>query len=102
MLKTENQFKIHQVVSTTDGTPVFIKAPIPKSLHDYYWQKQRYSIGTQVAVGCNLHFIDIATGLPRYMHDARMLNIYDARMLTHTALYQRANNNGILLESKVN
>ena len=39
MLKTKNQFKIHQVVSTTDGAPVFIRAPIPKSLHDYYWQK---------------------------------------------------------------
>ena len=56
-----------------DGTHVFIKDSTSKSRHDYYWQKQRYSISTKVAVGYNLQYIDIATGFPGNIHDSKVL-----------------------------
>ena len=45
-------------------------------------------------MGYNLQFIGIAIGFPG--------NIHDSVVLRDTALYQRANNSEILLESKVN
>ena len=94
MFKTENQWKTPLVVSATDGTHVFIKAPVSESLHDYYRSRQRYSINTQAAVRYNLQFIDIATGFPGSIHDLWVLR--------NCALYQRAKNNEILLEPKAN
>ena len=94
MLKTENQWKTPLVVRVIDGTHVFIKAPVSESLHDYYRSIQRYSINTQASMGYNLQFIDIATGF----HGS----ISDLWVLRNCALYQRAKNNEILLEPKVN
>ena len=54
----------------------FIKTPISESLHNYYWQKQRYSTNTEVVVGCNLQFIGIATGFPGSLHDSTFMQYY--------------------------
>ena len=92
MFKTENQCKtFHVVGATDDDTHVFVQAPFSKV---WYWGKQKYSINKQVVGGYDLQFIDIATGFPGSMHNSRLLR--------HTALYQRAKNNEILLESKGN
>lgn len=40
MFNAENQCKTPRVVDAIDGTHVFIKAPVFKSWHDYYWLKQ--------------------------------------------------------------
>ena len=93
MFKTENQWKTPLVVSATDGMHVF-KAPVSESWHDYYWSIQRYSINTQAVAGYNLQFIDIATGFPGSIHDSWVLR--------NSALNQRAKNNEMLLEPKVN
>ena len=76
-----------------DDTYVFIKTTITERMHDYYWQKQRYSTNTQIVVGYNFQFIDITTGF--------FGSIDDSRVVRHTALYQKANSSEILLESKV-
>ena len=55
--------------------------------------EDRYSINIQVAVGYNLQFIDIATGVPWSIHDSWVLR--------HTAEYQKPSNE-VLLELKVN
>ena len=93
MFKTENQWKTPLVVSATDGMHVF-KAPVSESWHDYYWSIQRYSINTQAVAGYNLQLIDIATGFPGSIHDSWVLR--------NSALNQRAKNNEMLLEPKVN
>ena len=92
MFKTENQYKTSHVVGATDDdTHVFIQAPISEIWH---WGKQKFSINTPVVEGYDWQFIDIATGFPGRIHVSMLLR--------HTALYQRANNNEILLESKGN
>ena len=93
MFKTENQWKTPLVVSATNGMHVF-KAPVSESWHDYHWSIQRYSINTQAVEGYNLQFIDIATGFPGSIHDSWVLR--------NSALNQRAKNNEMLLEPKVN
>ena len=40
---------------------------------DYYSRTQEYTINTQDVVGYNLLFLDIATGYPESLHDARIL-----------------------------
>ena len=40
MFNAENQCKTPRVVDAIDEAHVFIKAPVFKSWHDYYWLKQ--------------------------------------------------------------
>ena len=64
---------IPQVVGAIDGTHVEILSPGGDSKVDYYCRKQMYSINTQAVVGGNSMFIDVATGYPGSIHDARVL-----------------------------
>ena len=44
---------------------ISLKLTISKSRHGYHCRKHRYSINTQVVMGNNLQFIDIALVSPR-------------------------------------
>ena len=55
---------------------------------DYFSRKQKFTVNTQAAVVSNLIFIDVATGFPGSIHDARMLWV--------TKLYQDSETNIIL------
>ena len=85
---TATECKIPQVVGAIDGTHVPIISPNTDSKPDYYCRKQMYSINTQAVVGGNLLFLDLVTGFPGSMHDARVLR--------HSSLYNKANNNEVL------
>ena len=82
--------KIPQTVAAIDGTHIEIYSPTGDSKIDYFNGKQRYSISTQAVVGGNLKFLDIATGYPSSIHDARILR--------DSALYIQAECNILLTE----
>ena len=62
-----------EVVGAIDGTHFEIICPDSDSKVDYYSRKQRYTVNTQAVVGADLVFLDIATGFPGSVHDARVL-----------------------------
>ena len=77
------------VVGALDGSHVEIKAPT--SCHeDYFNRKQKYSINLQGTVDGSGMFIDVSTGWPGSMHDARVLRL--------SSLYRKATNDEILTE----
>ena len=62
------------VIGAIDGSHVQIKAP--KTCHeDYFNRKQNYSINLQGTVDGTGMFIDVSTGWPGSMHDARVLRL---------------------------
>ena len=77
------------VIGAIDGSHVQIKAP--KTCHeDYFNRKQNYSINLQGTVDGTGMFIDISTGWPGSMHDARVLRL--------SSLYSKATDGEILSE----
>ena len=66
-------FIIPSTVGVIDGTHVNITCPDTESIVEYYSRKQKYTLNIQGVVGYNLLFLDIATGDPRSLHDARIL-----------------------------
>ena len=82
--------KIPQTVGAIDGTHIEINSPTGDSKIDYFNRKQRYSTSTQAVVGGNLTFLDIATGYPGSIHDARILR--------DSTLYIQAERNILLTE----
>ena len=52
--------KIQQVVGAIDGTHIEILAPASESKAEYYSKKQKFTINTQVVIGANLIFLDVA------------------------------------------
>ena len=60
-------------MKAVDGTHIEILAYSSESKLDYFSRKQKYTINSQAAVGSNLMFLDISTGFPGSVHDARML-----------------------------
>ena len=60
-------------VGAIDGTHIEILCPDSPSKVDYFSRKRIYTINTQAVVGANLIFLDLATGFPGSIHDARML-----------------------------
>ena len=50
-----------------------ILAPSSDSKVDYFNRKQKFSVNTQAVIGGNLEFLDVATGYPGSVHDARVL-----------------------------
>ena len=82
--------KIPQTVGAIDGPHIEINSPTGESKIDYFNRKQRCSISTQAVVGGNLKFLDIATGYPGSIHDARILR--------DSALYIQAERNILLTE----
>ena len=87
-LKADMNCKIQQAVDAIDGTHIPILIPATESKNDYYSRKKRHTINTQAAIGANLMFLDIATGFPGCMHDARVLQ--------HTGLFRMARQGEIL------
>ena len=64
--------KIPQVIGAIDATHVEIIAP-ENSSKDYFYRKQKFTINTQAVVDGKLKFIDVSTGFPGSVHDARVL-----------------------------
>ena len=77
-----------QVLGSIDGTHTEILKPDHESSVDCFSRKQKYTVNTQTVVDSNLIFLDVATGFPGSIHDARMLQT--------TKLYQDAEVNIIL------
>ena len=65
--------KIPQVLGAIDGTHIEILAPSSDSKVDYFNRKQKFTVNTQAVIGANLEFLDVATGYPGSVHDARVL-----------------------------
>ena len=85
--KFQDKVNFPQVVGAIDGTHVSIKAPQNKHA-DYFNRKQRYSMVTQAVVNADLSFIDVSTGWPGSIHDARILRF--------SQLFRKAENENIL------
>ena len=88
--KVTTECVIPQVLGAIDGTHVEIISPNCDSKVDYYSRKQKYTVNTQAVVGGNLMFLDVATGFPGSIHDARVLRA--------TSLFQKAEQ-GIILKA---
>ena len=56
-----------------DGTHIEILAPSSDSKVDYFNPKQKLTVNTQTVIGANLESLDVATGYPGSVHDARVL-----------------------------
>ena len=65
--------KIPQVLGAIDRTHIEILAPSSDSKVDYFNRKQKFTVNTQAVIGANLEFLDVATGYPGSVHDARAL-----------------------------
>ena len=89
MRRSESLAGFPNVVGAIDGSHIAIKAP---HVHheDYFNRKKNYSINLQGVVDATGKFIDVSTGWPGSIHDARVLRL--------STLYQRAENNLILTE----
>ena len=72
-LRVLTECLIPQVVGAIDGTHVEIICPDNDSTVDYYSRKQMYTENTQAIVEADPVFLDIATGFPGSVHDARVL-----------------------------
>ena len=64
---------IPQALGAIDGTHIEILAPPSDSKVDYFSRKQKFTVNTQGVIGANLMFLDVATGYPGSIHNARML-----------------------------
>ena len=82
--------KIPQTVGGIDGTRIEINSSTGDNKMDYFNRKQRYLISTQAVIGGNLTFLNIATGYPGSIHDARILR--------DSALYIQTKRNILLTE----
>ena len=72
--KFEEKVNFPQVVGAIDGTHVEIKAPLVNPA-DYFNRKQKYSVVTQAVVDSRMMFMDVSTGWPGSIHDARVLRL---------------------------
>ena len=66
--------KIPQVLGAIDGMHIEILAPSSDSKVDYFSRKQTFSVNTQAVIGANLEFLNVSTGYPGSVHDARVYN----------------------------
>ena len=65
--------KIPQVLGAIDGTHIEVLAPSSDSKVDYFNRKQKFTVNTQTVIGANLESLDVATGCPGSVHDARVI-----------------------------
>ena len=72
--KFEEKLDFPHVVGAIDGTHVEIKAPLLNPA-DYFNRKQKYSIVTQAVTDSRMLFLDVSTGWPGSIHDARVLRL---------------------------
>ena len=63
--------RIPKALGALDGTHIPIDATNVDRKANYFSRKQRYTISTQILVGENLVFFDVATGFPEGCHDTR-------------------------------
>ena len=91
-LRVLTECLIPQVVWAIDGTHVEIICPDNDSKVDYYSRKQMYTENTQAIVEADPVFLDIATGFPGSVHDARVLR--------STSLFAQAEKRDILDSSQ--
>ena len=89
MRRVESIAGFPNVVGAIDGSHITIKAP-QVNREDYFNGKQNYSINLQGVVDAADKFIDVSTGWPGSIHDARISRL--------STLYLRAGNNLILTE----
>ena len=89
MRRVESIAGFPNVVGAIDCSHITIKAP-QVNHEDYFNRKQNYSSNLQGLVSATRKFIDVSTGWPGSIHDARVLRL--------STLYQRAENNLILTE----
>ena len=89
MHKMESVAGLPNVVGAIDGSHISIKAPHVNH-EDYFNRKQNYSMNLQGVVDADGKFIDVSTGWPGSIHDARVLRL--------STLYRRAENDLILNE----
>ena len=75
IFKSSPSVKFLQVVGAIDGIHIEIMELSADSKADYYCKKQWYTISTQAIIGSNLIFLDVATGFPGSVHDARILRL---------------------------
>ena len=64
--------KIPQFLGAIDGIHIEILAPSSDSKVDYFSRKQKFTVNTQAVIGADLEFLDVATGYPGSVHDARV------------------------------
>ena len=63
-----------KVVGAIDGSHVIIRAPTASdSAPDYFGPYQKHDYITQAKVDDKNNYVDFACGIPRSMHDARVL-----------------------------
>ena len=86
--KEETNCKISQALGAIDCTHIKILRPANEDKKDYFSRKQCDAINTQAVIGANLKILDLATGFPGSIHDARVLR--------KTSIYWKAENNEIL------
>lgn len=78
-----------QVVGAIDGTYIQITAP-RENKDDYFCRKKYHAVILQGTVDADKKFIDVCTGFPGSLHDARVFRISN--------LFARAENDEILTE----
>ena len=88
MSRVESIAGFPNVVGAIDGSHITIKA-LQVNREDYFNGKQNYSINLQGVVDAADKFIDVSTGWPGSIHDARISRL--------NTLYLRAGNNLICL-----
>ncbi len=89
MRRMESIADFPNAIGAIDGSHISIKAP-QVNHEDYFNRKQNYSISLQGVVDATGKFIDVSTGWPGSIHDARVLRL--------STLHLRAENNDILNE----
>ena len=87
--KMEDIAGFPNAVGAIDVSHISIKAPHINH-EDYFNRKQNYSINLQGVVDADGKFIDVSTGWPGSIHDARVLRL--------STLYRRVENDVILTE----
>ena len=88
IFKEETNCKIPQANGAIDCTHIKILPPANEGKKDYFSRKQCHTINTEAVIGANLKILDLATGFPGSIHDARALR--------KTSIYRKAENNEIL------
>ena len=91
-LRVFTECLIPQGVGAIDGTHFEIICPENDRKVDYYSRKQMYTENTQAIVEADPVFLDIATGFPGSVHDARVLR--------STSLFAQAERTDILDSSQ--
>ena len=78
--------KIPQVLGVIDCTHIKLLPPANEDKKDYFSRKQCLTINTQAVIGANLKLLDLTTGFPGNIHEARAL-LFIARLKAMKSFY---------------